>query len=290
MNYNELITETSEKIIAELERGVLPWKKEWSGSGSLFAPFNATTKIPYQGFNVMRLMMSAVANGFSNNQWLTFKQAQFNKLRIKRGSKATAIVRWVVLKNEDDEDSELGIGTSRRQKVIPKVFYVFNLDQVEDCTKKDEYLGTPKTEPLNESERIKKVESIIAENGAKVIEDGQSPHYSPATDEIHVPKFEQFETAGAYADTVLHELAHWTGAKSRLNRDQSGKFGSESYAKEELRAEIASLMICDKVGIEHNVKNQYSYIGEWLKVLKKDKKEIFNACNDASKIVRFLKI
>lgn len=285
MNYNELITDTANKIIASLEKGVLPWEKEWNGAGSLFNPINATTNIAYQGFNVMRLLMSATTQNFSTNRWLTFRQAAQRKIRIKKGEKATMIVRWVVLKNED-EDETLLTETRTRRKIIPKVFAVFNLDQCEDSPAKSELLGEQTV--LNESERESKVDEVIKNSGAKIFEDGSAPHYNPSKDEIHVPKFESFTNSGAFADTVLHELGHWTGAKNRLNRDMSGVFGSESYAKEELRAEIASMMMCDRLGIKHNVQNQYSYINEWLKVLKKDKKEIFNAANDASKIVKFL--
>lgn len=118
---------------------------------------------------------------------------------------------------------------------------------------------------------------------------GNAAFYSPSTDSITLPERGQFANASDYYDTALHELGHWTGHESRLNRDLSGRFGTPDYAKEELRAEIASMMLASEIGLPHNTQQHAAYVASWIKILKEDPAEIIRASADAQKITDFVK-
>ena len=133
---------------------------------------------------------------------------------------------------------------------------------------------------------------MLKNSGAKIFNDqADQAFYRPSTDEIHLPKVEAFPEIADYYATALHELGHWTGHSSRLNRIGMGstQFGSSTYAKEELRAELASTFLSADLGIPMNTQNHAAYIDSWLQALKNDKTEIFKAANDASKIARYLR-
>lgn len=117
---------------------------------------------------------------------------------------------------------------------------------------------------------------------------GNKAYYSPMQDEIVLPQKEQFLSEGAYYATALHELGHWTGSESRLNRDLAHPFGSQEYAKEELRAEIASFLFNGKLGLGYDPEMHLSYVDSWVKILEDKPGEIFRATADATKIVSFI--
>ena len=136
---------------------------------------------------------------------------------------------------------------------------------------------------------LEAAERILDKSGAKIeeIEQNQS-YYVPALDKIALPLRTQFKDAEGFYATALHELGHWTGHSSRLNRPILNKFGTPDYAREELRAEISSMMVCSGLGIRHKSRNSASYVNNWIEVLKKDPKELFRACADAEKIKDYL--
>ncbi|WP_299139149.1 ArdC family protein [uncultured Vibrio sp.] len=271
--------EVTNQIIEALEAGVKPWSCPWDVTQSDGLPYNFSTGNTYSGMNVMLLWMSAQMNQFSSNQWLTFKQALDLGGNVIKGEKGTHITFYKSLEKEKTVNGKEKIET------IPmlKTFVVFNLDQIEGITKPE-----PKTDLIGELDLREDVEDFFKATGATINYVGQKAFFRPSTDEIVIPERERFEsTANLYA-TVMHELTHWTGHKSRLNRTKGSKFGDKDYAFEELVAELGSAFLMADFGIVGDVQHE-SYIANWLEVLKNDKRFIFKAASQASKAFTHLK-
>lgn len=281
------IDEINEKIIKALEAGTAPWQQSWEG-GSGRLPQNFATKENYHGMNTVLLLLAAEDHGYTDNRWLTYKQAQELGGHVRKGEHGERCYRFLqkVYFERDEQGNILKDDEGRPfLKMIRglKAFTVFNVSQIEGLkldieeTKKHEW--TP----------VERAERLIEASGAKIrhVHQGRA-FYRPMTDEITLPEKTQFRNAEGYYDTLLHELGHWTGHETRLNRDLSGEFGTEKYAKEELRAEIASMMLGGTLGISHDVSNHAAYVKSWVKILKEDKYEIFRACADAERIQTFI--
>nr|WP_255443369.1 zincin-like metallopeptidase domain-containing protein [Pseudoxanthomonas sp. OG2] len=148
-------------------------------------------------------------------------------------------------------------------------------------------LATPRPEP----EIQQACEKVIRDSGAVIHHDGgNQAFYRPMTDSIHLPEREAFHSASGYYATALHELGHWTGFPSRLNRPMKGGFGSEDYAKEELVAEVSSMLMGERLGIGHDPTQHAAYVKSWIKILRDDPREIFRAAAAAERVVEFLKV
>lgn len=277
--------EFAAKVIEKLETGTAPWQKPWVEGQTLVAPHNPASGTVYKGMNRLHLSMS----DFDDPRWLTFKQAQDRGLSVKSGSKGTPIAFYQftatrVAEDENgkpilDEDGKEKTVEAKLERPIFNVRYVFNGEQIE---------GMPPLElgPENgfDWDPIEKAEAILEKSGATVYHDqSDRAFYRIREDAIHLPPKENFKDAAGYYDTALHELGHWTGHSSRLERE-FGPFGSEPYAREELRAEIASWMISQDVGIPHDTENHASYVKNWVSALKEDPYEIMRACRDAENI------
>lgn len=283
--YHEVV---AAELIKQIEAGTSPWQKPWSADGALIGlPMNPVTENRYRGINTVHL----IAQGYADPRWMTYKQAQSIGAQVKKGEKGTSIQFWQ-FEDERAKTDESGqpirnndgqVLTERVRLERARVFYatVFNAEQID---------GLP---PLITKERswnpIVRAESILAASGAQIEHKASDrAYYNLNTDAIHLPLQSQFETPGAYYATALHELGHWTGHDTRLGRDLKHPFGSEGYAREELRAEIASMLLTAELGIPHDPSQHASYVGSWVKVLQKDPLEIFRAAADAEKIHSFV--
>lgn len=274
----------AENLIEQLKKGTAPWQKPWSpGPAGSGMPMNPVTGKRYKGINALQLLMQ----GHSDQRWMTYKQAAAEGAQVRKGEKGTPIQYWQfrderIKKDEGGKPVLDAKGEPVKVSIElerPKVFFatVFNAEQID---------GLP---PLVRQEQtwnaVERAERILEASGARIINvPGDRAFYRPSTDAITMPEKGQFSSADRYYATGLHELAHWTGHPSRLDRDLTGPFGSESYAKEELRAEIASLILGDEIGIGHDPAQHVAYVGSWIKVLQNDPLEIFRAAADAEKI------
>lgn len=274
----------AERLIEQLKAGTAPWQKPWEpGQPGAFMPMNPTTGKRYKGINAIHLM----AQGRGDSRWLTYKQAEAVGAQVKRGERGTPVQYWKFADEQDARDAQGkpvldAKGEPVKEKVMlerPRVFFatVFNAEQIE---------GLP---PLQKKEQTwdaqERAEAILAASGADIRHGaGDRAFYRPASDSIHLPEKGQFPSADRYYATALHELGHWTGHESRLNRDLVHPFGSEGYAKEELRAEIASMILGDELGIGHDPGQHAAYVGSWVKALEDDPLEIFRAAAEAEKI------
>lgn len=280
---------TSE-IVTLIENGTAPWQKPWhpDKAGALLRmPLNATTGRPYRGGNSFWLMLKAQNLGSDDPRWCTFKQAEAAGWKIKKGSKGTSVEYWQFDKEEKRDNPTTGETEKIRVKLDPpRVFYatVFHASQVE---------GMPELPPLQLPEGwnpVEEAERIITGSGAQIFHDQMDrAFYSPDRDEIHLPPKGAFPQPLDYYEVALHELAHWSGHPDRLKRDLSGSFGSERYAREELRAQMASLYLSAELGVPFNPDRHAAYQGSWVKALKADKNEIFRAARDAEVIADYIR-
>ena len=282
MQTSEYRKAVTERLIGMLESGTAPWQKPWdAGIAAMNRPHNFNGR-PYHGVNALMLWCTAIDKGYEDPRWLTFKQV--NKLggHVNKGEKAQIVEYWQWEKDVENPE------TGEKEKVPlehPKVYRaaVFNADQ---CT------GLPKLRRQAQKwSPVERAENIIAANGVPVTHntDG-SAFYSPGGDFICLPPRESFATVDAYYSTLLHEVGHSTGHPTRLNREFGGQFGSEGYAREELRAELASTFLCGELGIATTGSDEQhaAYVKSWVSALKNDYNEIFRAAADAEKICNYL--
>lgn len=285
-NKTSLYTDVTNRIIAELEEGRLPWVQPWSAEhlpAPLGLPKNAATGRAYSGINILILWDAAAEHIRSTQRWLTFKQAQTLGGSVRKGEKGVTVcyANRFTPKTEIERAGE--VGEEPQQVAFLKRYTVFNVDQC-DGLGNDLYAAPA---PLPEREIIPHAEAAIAVTGADIRIGGAKAFYNPAHDFIAIPQQQAFFEQINFYRTAFHELSHWTGHKSRLDREFTGKFGSKSYAREKLVAELSAAFICAELGIRPTVRHA-DYIGAWLEVLRADEKAIFHAASQASKAANFI--
>lgn len=268
MDAYEVVTQ---RIISTLESGVVPWRKPWS----THAPQNAVSRRPYRGINVFLLACSP----YEDHRWLTFNQAKESGGSVRRGEKSTPVVLWKWLSHEDE-------ATGKTEEVPWLKYYsVFNAEQCDGLN-----LPEPDRLPRGPVERIVAAEEIVNgyPNPPKMESGGDRACYIPALDLVRMPSFDRFESSESAYSTLFHELAHSTGHPTRLNRKnltESMGFGSDTYSREELCAEMSAAFLCNRAGIENAVTTEQSaaYIAGWLRALNNDRKLVVTAAAQAQK-------
>lgn len=281
-----LYRDITDKIIAELEAGRLPWVQPWGTSAvqaPLAMPKNAATQRRYSGINVLILWGAVVQHGFPGQSWLTFRQALGMGGNVRKGERGTTVVfadRFI-----PDQERARAREQGDEPNAIPflKRFTVFNAAQCDGLP--DDLAIIPP--PLPEGLILPEVEALIRASGADLRLGGDRAFYSPALDYIQVPRPEAYFEPINWHRTALHELGHWSGAPNRLGRDLSGGYGSKNYAREELVAEMTAAFTCATLGITPTVRHA-DYIGSWLEVLREDDRTIMRAASAASKAAEFL--
>ncbi len=290
-------------ILQNLDNGAGLWKQGWRTGG---APENAVTGKKYRGVNNMFLTFVSMLRGYSDNRWLTFNQMKERDWSFKTdaeghslGKKAGVSVEFFDLwdretKRKFDRRVLDGMSFDERQEYmeenvypIRKYYTVFNGDLIDGIPAKEQIV----TDESAKSQRTDKFLAFWSENEAKIIYGGGQAFYSPKTDEIHLPPRQDFYSLQEFYSTALHELGHSTGHEKRLHRDLSGGFGSESYALEELRAEIASLFMEQDFEVsvnEGDVRNNSAYIENWQSAIKNNPNVLFTAIADAEKISKYV--
>jgi len=281
--------EVTDNIVGMLERGVAPWQKPWEpGASSLGIPLNPNSERAYRGGNAIHLMATGLQRGYEDPRWMTYKQAADNGWQVRRGEKGTQIEYWEIKPASDKTQlggTEQGNADSERSRLVHRVYTVFNAQQIDRIPP-----YTPKQQTTFEA--VQAGEQILKNSGSHIAHDqADRAFYSRSQDSIHLPPKDAFKGAAAYYGTALHELAHWSGHPSRLDRStlsESYRFGDANYAKEELRAELASVFLAAQRGIPHDPEQHAAYVNSWIGVLKRDKNEIFRAAHDASAATDFI--
>lgn len=285
-NRQDVYTRITNKIIADLEQGVRPWMKPWNAehaAGRITRPLRHNGQA-YNGINILMLWSAAVTSGYSAPIWMTFKQAKELGAHIRKGEKGELVVYAnTITRTEENADGE------EVDQTIPfmKGYTVFNVEQIEGLPSQYYQLADPVLDPV---QRIEHSEKYFAATGAEIHHGGNQAYYSVTHDRIQLPPFESFRDAESYYATLAHETTHWTRHKSRLDRDFGRKqWGDEGYAREELVAELGSAFLSADLGLTPEVRDDHSaYIESWLKVLKKDKRAVFQAAAHAQRAVDFL--
>jgi antirestriction protein ArdC len=269
------------KIIEQLEKGVIPWNMPWEGGGP---PMRVSVKKPYRGTNAMVLNIITMEKNYSNNYYGTYKQWQALGNQVKRGEKSCPVIYWKFFDATDDlvEDED---GKLRTRPPIARYYSVFNLDQTEGDW---EVPGAD-----HEFNPIKKAEEIVKNmpNRPAIMHGALGAYYRVSTDTVTVPAPERFGQTEEYYNTLFHELVHSTGHKSRLNRfsdEEQISMGNE-YSKEELVAEIGASTLCNIAGIDQPmIKNASAYIAHWLKHLNDNRQFLVSAASKAQSAVEYI--
>jgi antirestriction protein ArdC len=281
-----LYEDITNKIIAELEAGCVPWVQPW-GTGITTAPLampvNATTGRPYSGINVLLLWGAVVSGGFSGQSWLTFRQALTLGGCVRKGERGTTVVYADRFVPEDEKRRAREVGEGANAIPFLKRFTVFNTDQ---CNNLPDGIATA-APPVPTGLIDANVQLLIAATGIDFRIGGNRAYYDPAHDYVQVPPPQAYFEAIDWHRTALHELAHATGHRTRLDRDLSGSFGSKSYAFEELVAEISAAFSCASLGVIPTVRHA-DYVGSWLEVLREDNRAIVRAASKAGKATDWL--
>jgi putative DNA primase/helicase len=287
MNSSDFAKRLADKLIEQLQAGTAPWQQPWE-AGQRLSPYNPTTGNRYRGVNILVLL----ASGHSDPRWMTYRQAQAQGWQVRAGEKGTQIQHWIweeakprLGKDSQPElDSEgkpiRDIVRLSRPKVVAAA--VFNAGQID---------GIPELEPARSPEwdPLEKAERLLGASRAKIQHSPASgAYYRRSTDTIHLPARDQFVNAAGYYATALHELGHWTGHPDRLNRDMAHPFGSEGYAREELRAEIASLILGSELGLGYDPGQHAGYVDHWVRIMTDTPSEILYAAADAERISEFI--
>lgn len=285
---NQCYEKITQGLVDLIEAGNLPpWQKPWSGSG-MTMPLRACGK-PYQGVNVVSLWVSAMAQGFASPYWLTFKQARDLGGNVTKGQKSTTVCYYSTFdkKTEGDAGSE-DEGETKRIAFL-KSYAVFNAEQCENLPE-EFYPEREEPDAKAQFSRNAEIDAYVATLGAdiKSIDDARA-YYMPSKDYINIPSMLDFENSERYYGVLFHELTHWTGAKSRLDREMSTVHGSKDYAKEELVAELGAAFLCAAFGFGDVTREDHAaYLQNWLSALKSDARFIFKASSAAQKAVNYL--
>lgn len=257
-------------LIRQIESGCPAWKVPWACSSIHGLPSNLSTQREYSGTNILSLWASQAIYGYETGLWLGFDQAAKLGGRVRKGEHGHPIIIYRTgTKVKDDGNEE----TYR----FLSVRLVFNLDQFDGL---DDHRPVYEKNTWNPIERV---ESILEKSGAVIEYGGERACYIPRQDKIRLPNRDRFWNASDFSATAIHELTHWTGHESRLNREFGKRFGEDAYAFEELIAEMGSAITLARLGVKGEVVNHAAYLDHWLRILRQKPGYLFTAASAASK-------
>lgn len=270
----DLYQTVTDRVIEAMESGKMPWQRGWDNAGAALNMPRRSTGEFYRGINVLLLWARAMDAGFGAEYWMTFKQAKELGGMVRKGEKGTQVVYFNMIEKDDKATGE--------SKKIPflRNFTVFNADQIDGLPAKFHATKAPATVD-NGTRHNAALDSFFNATGANIQTRGNQPCYKPGPDLIEMPAIEQFKSESEYYGTLSHELIHWTGHATRLDR-LSGK-AKEDYAFEELIAELGALYLTSHIGATPDFSNSAAYLNSWLSALRNDKKYIFRAATAAQK-------
>jgi antirestriction protein ArdC len=281
----DIYQQVTDTIIKQLEAGTIPWQQSWVNSQSgLSLPKNAVTGNNYRGINIVLLWSAALDKKFPSNEWASFKQWQSKNENIRKSEKGNFVVYADTFEKEIDNET----------KKIPFLKYsiVFNRSQLANFKPEDFESAIAENKVVD---KIELIEDFVANTFANIGNREGGACYIPALDKILMPPMNSFldtkscSASENYYSTLFHEMTHWTGHEKRLNRSLKGRFGDHAYAEEELIAELGAAFLGAEFNISSPEKTDHaSYIANWLKVLKDNKKFVISAASEASKAVDFV--
>ncbi|RWL94333.1 MAG: DUF1738 domain-containing protein [Mesorhizobium sp.] len=279
----DIYARITNQIIAAIEAGagefVMPWHHEATATAR---PINVASGKAYRGVNTLALWAAAQSSGYPDGLWGTYRQWQAIGAQVRKGEKATTIVFWGQIGDNTDEEGEDAGDASERRRLFARGYSVFN------CAQVDGYEPEPTVAP-SEEERIAHADAFYANLGIHTVYGGNEAYYLPSADRVHVPVFTSFRDVASHYSVLFHEGLHATGAKHRLDRDLSGRFGSEAYAMEEIIADSGAAMILADLSISSRPRPDHAaYISSWIKILRNDTSAIFAASSKAQAAVDWM--
>ena len=276
MDIRQIVTD---KIIAMLERGTTSTGPRWTGSKAAGLPINAKSGEPYHGINVLLLWAEMAEKTYSSSHWLTYKQAAEMGGQVRKGEKSVMCVYYQTVQKAADQPDDEG-----ESYFLAKPFWLFNVAQVDGLPA--EACASKKVQAFNASHDA---EQILTMSHAQIAYGFDSAYYATLQDKICMPAREQFASAEIFYATALHELTHWTGHESRLNRQFGKRFGDDAYAFEELVAELGAAFTVGQLGmVDATIEAHADYVQSWVRVLKNDKQAIFTAASQAAKAADYM--
>ncbi len=283
----------AEALIAQIEAGTARWTQAWQ-PGEKALPRNVATGKAYRGGNSVWLASTGDRRGYGDERWGTYKQVKGLGGQVRRGEKGTSILFWQFEARKLARDKQNRPILDEEGKPVyettalaaPRVYQysVFNAEQCDSLPRREPAAGAQRWDSIEEAEKV------LAGSGAAIENSGKNrAYYDLRRDRIILPYKSQFPSGPAYYQTALHELGHWTRHPQRLNRVTLMKgiedgFASPHYAREELRAEISSMMTGDRLGLGHDPSRHAAYVGSWIQALREDPREIYRASQDAQEI------
>ena len=292
----DLYQQITDQIVAAIEAGAGSAEMPWHRSGvTTTRPTNAFSGQAYRGVNIVSLWAATATRYFSSGHWATFKQWRCLGAQVRKGEKGSLIVfykRYVAGQSDvragSNEDGTSPDGRAKAVRWLARTSWVFNAEQVEGWS-------PPKPAVRSPAEVVSHAETFVDRTGATIRHGGARACYRPSGDTIEMPARDSFTgttTSGAtesYYAILFHELTHWSGHRSRLDRRLSNRFGEEAYAMEELVAELGASFLCAECAITNHPRLDHAgYIANWLAVLRNDKRAIFTAASKASEATAFL--
>ncbi len=282
---NDIYERVTNQIIAAIEAGAGEYRMPWHHDGSaITTPVNVASRKAYRGVNILSLWAAAQASGYAAGIWGTYRQWQELGAQVRKGERGHLVVFWKTTDRSSDTDRQDGDDNHHEpaRRLFARGYTVFNAAQVDGYT-------PPELPVLPEVERIEHAERFCAALGIDIRHGGSQACYIPSKDCVQMPDFACFRDAIAYYAVLLHECGHASGAKHRLDRDLSGRFGSAAYAMEECTVELLSAMICADLNLSVEPRPDHArYIASWLEVLRSDKRAIFTAASKAQEITDWM--
>jgi antirestriction protein ArdC len=279
----------TDRIIAALEKGASEFKLPWHRpAGSITRPTNIQSKKGYRGINVVTLWVEAQMKGYAVPVWGTYKQFSEVGCQVRKGEKASLVVFYKEIEFEKDHAEVKDGDDATSSAWMARGYWVFNAEQCEGY-------ALPEKPAVIEIDRNERVEQFMAATRIPVKHGGHAAFYRPSDDTIQMPDAGLFmgtdssSATEAYYSTLLHEGVHATGHKSRLDRNFSGRFGTQERSAEELVAELGAAFLCADLEVSPSLRDDHAhYIAHWLEIMKGDKKAIFTAAAAANRAVEFL--
>jgi antirestriction protein ArdC len=276
--------EVTARILAELKTGVVPWRQPWSATPGRNVPCNGMTNRHYNGVNVVLLWQAMRAHNWPTARFITFAQALELGGHVRKGEHGFRIyfVKDLAFTEEREGDEEPNVRSVR----MLKQYVVFNVAQ---CEGLPAHITEPPAPRLRHHDaRDPLIEEFIATTGAKIREGGNSAVYMGAIDTIGMPPFQSFDSSSAFYGVLFHELIHWCGHSSRLNRELESRFGKDAYVGEELIAELGAAFLCAEFDIDGDPRLS-GYVMHYIRLLEGDPKAFFTAASKAQAAIDFLR-
>jgi len=286
--FNQLAEQVTNEVIAQLERGNVPWQQPWTSYG---LPKNYLSGRHYEGFNAFYLQYITEKRHFSTPYFLTFKQAQELGGHVKKGEKGTPILYWKIREEKDGENASEQAEEEKEhgKKFVPFIWTVFNIDQIEGVD-----FALPEAVERTEWQVIESCQQVVERYPLPrphIRHGGTQAYYAPVSDRVQLPELKYFVSPHAYHATLFHELIHSVGHPTRLDRftEKAPRFGDEDYSKEELLAEMGASFLCAFTGIQEAVfENSVAYLQGWVSKFKEDKTMIIYAGTRALRAASYL--